>query len=612
VTSRSSVLGPTSPDRRTISSGRAWALTVLVGVQLWTAMSSLPLDPANGRTFTAEAGALCAVLAVFGLKSVPIRWIVRASVVASGLLLARFGELGVQDGVAGSWRGLLWVGAAGAGLALAPSSRAVPGVPGGMVIRAEDVPAVGGAVRGSGAPDPVRRSVSVALVVAAVAAVGASSLLLGPRTANRFPTGSSAGDLVDLGDVGQNSPLLASDRLDMTSRPRLSDEVVMTARSPIASFWRAEVYDVWDGSTWTRSDEGSGSLLDRGRVTPSPDDLSATRGVPSEQQFRIEVGVASAVPTAPSAVRVDSTQQLAQRPDGTLVTAARPLSRGTTYTVQSRQLSVSPAELRSAAGEVPDEVAERYARAPVATERVAELTESVVAGAGNDYDRVRAIERWMDGNTRYSLDAPLAPAGVDVVDDFLFESREGWCEQIASSLVVMARLAGVPARLATGFAPGEWDAVGGRFVVRERDAHAWAEVWFPDFGWVTFDPTAQVPLAGTTASTPGAAAFDWREVAGVALLVVAAGALIAGPLRQRLARRRPRARTRTGASGRSDAARREREIEHRGESVGRRRLAHETISTYARAVAADSGDDTVAQDGDELDHSYYAQGTASH
>ena len=98
----------------------------------------------------------------------------------------------------------------------------------------------------------------------------------------------------------------------------------------------------------------------------------------------------------------------------------------------------------------------------------------------------------------------------------------------------MARSVGVPARLATGFIPGEFDQAGGRFIVRERDAHAWAEVWFPETGWVTFDPTAAVPLAGTEEATPGAAAIDWREVGGALLLLVGLGALLGGPVRRRL------------------------------------------------------------------------------
>jgi transglutaminase-like putative cysteine protease len=366
------------------------------------------------------------------------------------------------------------------------------------------------------------------------------------------------------------------------------------------------VYDTWDGSDWTRSDEGQGALVSDGVVEPAPDDVAAERGVESTQEFRIEVGVATAVPTAPSAVGVEAAQQLAQRPDGTLVTATRPLSRGATYTVQSRQVPTDPDRLRAAGDEIPAAVLDRYAGAPVATERVVALAASITGGATNDYDRIRAIERWMDDNTEYSLDAPLAPKGVDVVDDFLFESREGWCEQIASSLVVLARLSGVPARLATGFAPGEWDAVGSRFVVRERDAHAWVEVWFPDTGWVTFDPTAVVPLAGTAEATPGAAAVDWRQVAGLALAAVGVVALALGPLRRWLGRRRSRRRSAAPSIGDPDAARIEAQIERAGAAVGRRREPSETISAYAGEVSLLAQSPELAEQGRELDRRYYS------
>ena len=453
----------------------------------------------------------------------------------------------------------------------------------------------------------------VALVVAAVALVGAAALLGGPRTALVFPIGADAGDLVDLADNRQNNALVASDRLDMTTRPRLSEEVVMTVRSPIASFWRTETFDEWDGRSWTRSDEDRGSLLTDGQVRPSFEDIAALDGVESRQEFRIEVGFATAVPAAPSALEVDSEQELAQRPDGTLISPVRALSRGTTYSVTSRQMPVDPESLRAtAAAEMPQGVLDRYAQPPLATDRVVELAQQVTAGADTDYDRIRALEGWMDDNTEYSLDAPLSPQGVDVVDHFLFDSRLGWCEQIASSLVVMARSVGIPARLATGFIPGEYDQAGGRFVVRERDAHAWAEVWFPETGWVTFDPTAEVPLAGTEEATPGAAAIDWREVGGAALLLVGVGALVGGPVRRRLAARRARLaerrRVRELLRDRWDVAE-EARIEEIGTAAGRPRDSAETLSVYAAAVAATVGDDELARSGVAVDrHRYGPQG----
>ena len=130
--------------------------------------------------------------------------------------------------------------------------------------------------------------------------------------------------------------------------------------------------------------------------------------------------------------------------------------------------------------------------------------------AGSTYDTILAYERWLGANTEYDLDAPV-PTG-DAVDDFLFESQRGFCEQIASTLTIMLRSQGVPARLATGYVAGERDRVSGVWKVRASDAHAWVEVWFPQTGWQAFDPTAEVPLAGEAdAGTVGG------ELAGAAV-----------------------------------------------------------------------------------------------
>lgn len=606
-------------DRTTISSQRARVLTALVAVQLWSALTSLPSDGSR-RGFAAEAAALCAVLAMFGLRSVPIRWIVRALTLVSGLLLARFGELGAFDGLSGSWRALAWLAATAAALALAPSSRAVLGRAPGVVIHAEDVPTVvgaggpsGPATEGQGSGGVVRRGgVPVALVIAAISLIGASALLVGPRTSTAFPIGASAGEVIDLGDNRSDNALVATDRLDMTTRPRLTERVVMSVRSPLASFWRTETYDTWDGSTWTRSGGSGGSFLDDGEVRAAPFDLAATEGESSRQEFRMEVGFATAVPSAATPVQIDSAQRLAQRDDATIVAPDQPLSQGSTYTVESRQIPTTPEQLAATDdADIPDAVLEQYAQRPVATERTVALVEQLTAGVTSDYEAIRAFEQWMDDNTEYSLDSPLAPKGVDVVDDFLFESQLGWCEQIASSLVVMARLAGVPARLTTGFAPGQWDAVGGRFVVRESDAHAWAEVWFPEYGWVTFDPTAQVPLAGTEEATPGAAAIDWREVLGALLAVVGIVSLVAGPVRRRLRRwRAVRGERRHRAElvrTRWDVAEEER-LEQIGSDAGRPRAPDETLTRYAALVGAVVGDPTLADRGAGVDRARYAGG----
>src|SRR5207244_13258611 len=126
----------------------------------------------------------------------------------------------------------------------------------------------------------------------------------------------------------------------------------------------------------------------------------------------------------------------------------------------------------------------------------ARLAARITAGAPTTYDAIRALERWLATHTTYTLDIPPLPRGADAVDQFLFVDHKGFCVQIATSMTVMLRSLGVPARLGTGFAPGDESLLGGEFTVRGQDAHAWVEVWFPGLGWQAFDPTADVPLSG--------------------------------------------------------------------------------------------------------------------
>jgi hypothetical protein len=172
----------------------------------------------------------------------------------------------------------------------------------------------------------------------------------------------------------------------------------------------------------------------------------------------------------------------------------------------------------------------------------------------------------------------------------------------------MARAVGVPARLATGFVPGDWDATTGRFIVRERDAHAWAEVWFPSTGWVAFDPTADVPLAGTQEATPGANARDWREVTGGLLLALGVVVLAAAPVwrwvRRQSERTRTKLRRRAEVRTRWDAAA-EARIERIGTAAGYPRGTGETLTSYGDALAAVIEDDRLAQVGQILDRQKY-------
>ena len=107
---------------------------------------------------------------------------------------------------------------------------------------------------------------------------------------------------------------------------------------------------------------------------------------------------------------------------------------------------------------------------------------------------MRAVEDYLRANATYDLDSPVASPAADSVDDFLFNTRSGFCEHFASAEVVLLRSVGIPSRLASGFLAGPAES-SGEHVLRSSDAHAWVEVWVPGSGWVSSDPTAGTTLA---------------------------------------------------------------------------------------------------------------------
>jgi len=128
---------------------------------------------------------------------------------------------------------------------------------------------------------------------------------------------------------------------------------------------------------------------------------------------------------------------------------------------------------------------------PGANPRAVELAQTLRQRAGSDADFVQAtLDYLRTGGFVYTL-TPQA-LGADAVDDFLFDTRAGFCGHYASAFVTLMRAASVPARVVTGYLGGEWNPIGGYFVVRQSDAHAWAEVWLQGRGWTRVDPTAVV------------------------------------------------------------------------------------------------------------------------
>ncbi len=156
-----------------------------------------------------------------------------------------------------------------------------------------------------------------------------------------------------------------------------------------------------------------------------------------------------------------------------------------------------------------------HLRLPPLDPRVMALAQKITAGAKTDYDRARAIERYLRNDFRYSLEA-LEHEVEDPLAHFLFVSKKGHCEYFASAMGVLLRAVWVPSRVATGFQSGSFNPISGWHVVRASDAHSWVEAWVPGEGWLTFDPTPSGPAGGVTALSrlalwADAASVFWQE-----------------------------------------------------------------------------------------------------
>ena len=153
-------------------------------------------------------------------------------------------------------------------------------------------------------------------------------------------------------------------------------------------------------------------------------------------------------------------------------------------------VSVAPGQmLREADTGYPSWVTDRYLQlTPNFPTKVKELAEEITIGQDNPYDKAEAIRLYLQ-NLPYSLDISVPPPGQDWVEHFLFTERRGYCQNYASAMITMLRSLGIPSRLAVGFAPGIYNQDRDVWVVLSRHYHAWPEVYFPEYGWVEFEPT---------------------------------------------------------------------------------------------------------------------------
>ena len=277
-------------------------------------------------------------------------------------------------------------------------------------------------------------------------------------------------------------------------------DVRVSQELPYGVYWQAIAYDTYVDGGWRVIES------DVEPVTHFPDD--GPLNLPTVQGREvITQTVTNYLPNssflyaAPEVVSTDRQMFVDATYDEqgqTLVTALRSrfiLRQGDQYHVASRVSTADATSLRAASTDYPQWVSDRYLQLPdTLTPRTLDLAEQLAAGQANPYDKAIAVRDYLRTAIDYNDQIAAAPEGVEPLDYVLFDLKQGYCTYYASAMAVMLRSQGVPARVVSGYALGEYDPSVQNYRVRAVNAHTWVEVYFPDYGWIHFEPTQSIPV----------------------------------------------------------------------------------------------------------------------
>jgi transglutaminase-like putative cysteine protease len=328
-----------------------------------------------------------------------------------------------------------------------------------------------------------------------------------------------------------------------------SGVTVLTVRARQPHYWKAETLSRFDGIRWLNSE----ASFSRGSPTadiPQPVDRRWVERV----RFTVQQLKTPVVVGAGTTFRVDSGKVTSNESDGTVRVLDAPLAPGDAYSVDAYVPDPTAAEMRAAPSRFPlhllDDTAfelprpgdtgrrhtsasesafgihartiQRFAPgaslSPATERRVLAspygrmytLARKLAAAQPTTYDTVKAVQSYLQRGYDYSEKPPLRRYPLS---SFLFDDKIGYCQQFSGAMALMLRMDGIPARVAAGFTPGNFDHVAKEYRVRDLDAHSWVEVWFSGIGWVPFDPTPSLSPASfqsdsvnATSAAHGAAA----------------------------------------------------------------------------------------------------------
>lgn len=287
---------------------------------------------------------------------------------------------------------------------------------------------------------------------------------------------------------------------DGGSAASIGTDLVFRAYSTAKLYWVMQIYDIYDGKLWTRS-----KTLVNG--TSELDKFRPNKEYEVVQHITVSKLPTTRVPYAfkpQNAVFRNRFTQYSGDQNKAMAVLKHP--DAITFELRSRTFPPFPWNYRVQSfipapdcvktpppwNEPPRNYGWTYKSLPqeIISQRVRSLTEKLTKGIDDPKHKADILRDYLRNNYKYNTKVRGVPEGREVVDYFLFESQEGYCQHFAQALVVMARLAGLPARLVTGYSPGKYNVLANCFEVYEYHAHAWTQIFIEPYGWLTYDGVA--------------------------------------------------------------------------------------------------------------------------
>lgn len=281
----------------------------------------------------------------------------------------------------------------------------------------------------------------------------------------------------------------------------ISNDLVMDVYVPRELpnvYWRAISMDTYNDGGWTSQDwETSLRFPDDGYLSVEP---TAARQVITQTVVNY-IPNSSIIYAAPEVIGssrqmfVDSFTSEAGNEHVAAIRSRFVLTLGDDYQVTSRISMADVESLQTAPTSYPDWIEETYLQVPeeITPETLA-LAEELTAGFTNPYDKALVVRDYLRENITYNDQIEAPPPDVEPIHYTLFESKEAYCTYYASAMAMMLRSQGIPTRIVNGYAQGDFDEETNSYRVRASNAHTWVEVFFPNFGWIQFEPTAAIPV----------------------------------------------------------------------------------------------------------------------